>query len=353
MEETAYRILDTLSRELGNPLSINELTGRIRRAHGTAYYANTYRALHALAEEGAIILTKTGKSSIASLNFRNYLLQDLLTEMELRRKRDLLRKNKGLQILIVDLDSRIRNMRYIDSISLVNPEKSLPLNRLDFLILLNTDDKDSAPSDYSRIYDIIRQLQSMHNIKLDPLTLTFDELLELLTSDEINPLREMLSGEIAFYSPNNFWNRIAVLQGRLHWAPLAYKEISLAKTAEHDLVYNLARFGYKEMGAEIKEGRKICVEYVITAIMISNDARRINAIPVMLAKNKAKYSLLIFLSLKYGLEGRLLGILRALDMIKPTRENEMAIRILESLKTAEIQPDVKSIQENMRLYSAA
>jgi hypothetical protein len=94
------------------------------------------------------------------------------------------------------------------------------------------------------------------------------------------------------------------------------------------------------------------VEYIITAIMTSNDARRINGIPVMLAKNKAKYSLLIFLSLKHGLEGRLLGILRTLDMIKPTRPNEMAIRILESLKAVEIQPDVKSIQENMRLYSA-
>lgn len=36
MDETTFRILDTLSRELGRPPSINELTRKIETLHGTA-----------------------------------------------------------------------------------------------------------------------------------------------------------------------------------------------------------------------------------------------------------------------------------------------------------------------------
>ena len=87
MDETTFRILDTLSRELGRQISINELTRKIAKQHGSAYYANIYKKLLALNKEGTILIGRIGKSSIISLNFKNYLLIDLLIEMELKKKK--------------------------------------------------------------------------------------------------------------------------------------------------------------------------------------------------------------------------------------------------------------------------
>lgn len=353
MEETTFRIIDTLSRELGNPISISKLTERIKKLHGTAYYANIYRALQNLTREGAITLTKTGNTSIANLNFRNYLLLDLLTEMELRRKHELLKRGE-LQILLMDLDARLRNMRRIESISLINPEQNLKLNRLEFLILLDRDLKDSSRLDYTlTIYELMRELQNKHNTKIDPLILTFDECLELLASEEINPLREMLPYAITIYSPSAFWNEIARSSRKIHGIPLREKQTNPARIAERDLIHNLARFGYREIGPEIKEGTDICIENIITSLLIEKDARHTEAIPILLAKNKANYNLLIFLSQKYGLEGELLGILRALNSIKPSEERQGATRILEAMKIKEIRADEDSIRQKMRLYTAA
>jgi hypothetical protein len=353
MEETTFRIVDTLSRELGNPISISKLTESIKKLHGTAYYANIYRALQNLTREGVITLTKTGNTSIANLNFRNYLLLDLLTEMELRRKHELLKRGE-LQILLMDLDARSRNMRRIESISLINPEQNLKLNRLEFLILLDRDLKDSSRLDYTlTLCEMMRELQNKHNTKIDPLILTFDECLELLASDEINPLREMLPYAITIYSPSAFWNEIASSSRKIHGIPLGEKQTNPARIAERDLIHNLARFGYREIGPEIREGTDICIENIITSLLIEKDARHTEAIPILLAKNKANYNLLIFLSQKYGLEGELLGILRALNSIKPGEEREGATRILEAMKIKEIRADEDSIRQKMRLYTAA
>ena len=43
MDEATYRILDILSRRLGIPMSINEITKSIGEIHGGAYYANTHK----------------------------------------------------------------------------------------------------------------------------------------------------------------------------------------------------------------------------------------------------------------------------------------------------------------------
>jgi hypothetical protein len=353
MEETTFRIMDTLSRELGNPISISKLTERIKELHGTAYYANIYRGLQNLAREGAITLTKTGNTSIANLNFRNYLLLDLLTEMELRRKHELLKKD-AFQIILMDVDARLRNMRRIESISLINPEQSLKLNRLELLILLDRDLKDGRRLDYTlKLSEMVQQIQNKHNTKIDPLILTSDEFLELLASEEINPLREMLPHATTIYSPSAFWNEIATSPRMIHGITIAEKGTGPPRITERNLIHNLARFGYTEMGPEIKRGSDICREYIITSLLIEKDARRTEAIPILLAKNKVNYNLLIFLSQKYGLESELLGIIRVLNSIKPTEESQHAVSILEGMKITEITPDRESIREKMRLYGAA
>lgn len=67
MDEATYRILDILSRRLGSPTSINEITKSIDQIHGRAYYANTYEKIKEMGKEGTIILTKAGTSLVCLL----------------------------------------------------------------------------------------------------------------------------------------------------------------------------------------------------------------------------------------------------------------------------------------------
>lgn len=352
MDETTSRILDTLWRETGRPISIHELTSRIRASHGTAYYTNIYQKIHALAQEGTITLTKAGKSSLASLNFANYFIIDLLAQFDLKRKHDLLTKSKELQMLFKDVEERLESIRSIESISAANTERNLKLNRAELLILLHNGSDYNRHRAITEIQEILRNLQDLHNIKLDPLILTTSQFIDFLSSDETNPLKEMIPSAITFHSPQDFWTQIAQALTKGSKITLSETETKPTKIPERDLIFNLARFGYKEMGSEIREGEKICVEYVITSILMAEDARRINSVPILLTKKKAEYNLLIFLSQKYSLLPRLLGILIALNNISPTREGSQAIQILETLRIQEEKADEKGIEQMMALYNA-
>lgn len=352
MDETTYRILDTLWRETGRPISIRELTSKIRESHGTAYYPNIYEKMRALATEGTITLTKAGRSSLANLNFANYLLIDLLTELELKRKHDLLIKSKRLQLLFKDIEERYEDIRSIESISAIDPERNIRLNRTELLILLHDSNPTAMQRDTLMIHTTARNIQAHHNIKIDPLILTTDEFIGFLISDETNPLREMLSNKITFHSPQDFWAHISGALAKGYRFRLLEGETKPARISKNDLTFNLLRFGYREIGPELREGQRICIEYITVSILMKDDARHIEAIPIILAKNKPNYDLLIFLSQKYRLSSRLLGLLKALERTSHSEDTATAVGILESLGTKEIRADDRSIAEKMRLYNA-
>lgn len=355
MDETTFRILDILSKEIGNPLSINELTKKIEERYGTAYYVNIYDKIRSLAGGNIITLSRTGKSSIANLNFESYLLVDLLTEMELKRKLNFLEKRQEFQMLFKDLETRCRDLNFLRSICIINPEKNAKLNRAELLIIIRSPAGDAVPpeTETTAIRKIMQLLQSIHNLKIDHLVLTDVMLLNLLATPEINPIREMLANKIAFFSPQTFWMTIKIGQERDIPVRILEKETNPAKMPEQDLVYNLARFGYKEMGTEILQRREISIEYIVTSILLQGDARRKDAIPIILAKkgSETNYDLLVFLCQKYGVLGELFGLLKALDQIKPMAEIKEAIRNLKSLKIEAIRVDAKNLQEKMRLYN--
>ncbi len=353
MDETTMRIMQVLSRNLGNPISINELTRKVRDYYGTAYYANIYRKLQTLSKEGSIKLNTLGRSSIVSLNFANYLMLDLLASMELQRKQELLKKTSLSRMLLMGLEEQLRDLHFIKSASLINPERNFKLNRAELLILIYGLEGTHPLEEVKIIQRRIKDLETTHNVKTDALVLTSDEFLGFLASEEINPVKEVLSNEITFLSPHAFWTEISNASRKGFRIKFESKETHPAKIPEKNLVYNFTRLGYREIGPELRECQKICIEYIITAIMLQGDARRIQAIPIILAKNKAAYSLLIFLAQKYGLSDRLLGSLKILNKIKPTRETELAVETLESMKTREIKPtrtEVESVEKKMRLY---
>ena len=354
MDTTTFRILDIASAYLGTPLSINQVTGKIKEIYGTAHYANIYTKIHDLQKQSILNLNQTGKSSTIELNFRNYLLTDFLAEMEIKKKIDLLKRKNDLQILFTEMEKQLENIYAIKSICLADFESNIKLNRIELLFLLKGSDiKLSYQHDTAQIYNELRKLQDKHNLRIDALILNESNFFDLIKTDEINPLKEILPRKTAFFCPQAFWNQIKQITETGIKIKVNENQTNPTRISDADLTYNLARFGYKEFGPTIEQGQRICIEYIITTLLIQNDARRILAIPVILAKNSAKSNLIIFLSQKYEVSGRLLGLMRITHKIKPNKEIGEAIKLLEILNTKEIPTNEKDILQKMRLYNAA
>lgn len=355
MDDATYRILDIMSRNLGRPMSIHELTGKIEETYGGAYYANIHEKISELAQESIITLSKAGRSSLVSPHFENYLLMDLLAEMELIRKQDFLRGKQEMQMLMMEIDTLLHNLSFIKSVSLMNPERNAKLNKVEIMFHLKYPNKKSTEETKIEINDIMNSLQRMHNIRIDHLILEDEMFLDLLKSNENNPIREMLHNKIAALYPQGFW--LSIRREILRGSKIIAGEIetSPAKISDEDLIFNLTRFGYTELGPKIKRGRLVCIEYIISAIMFHNDARRMDAIPIILAKNskKTNYDLLLFLVRKYGFEGKMLGIFKALRNLiaHGMTEIDEPIRLLQAMKIEEIKADKRNMKEKLRLYN--
>jgi hypothetical protein len=330
------------------------LTERIREVYGTAYYANIYRGLHDLEKKRIVNLSRVGKSFVVELNFKNYLLVDFLAELELKKKIEFLGKRTHLQMLLEEMGDRFGDSGSVKSILSVDSERNLKLNRMEFLCLLrHLDEKSLVKGEAVDIYREFGRLQDKHNLRIDSLILDGSGFHELLKSDEVNPLKEILSRKMVFFCPQAFWSEIReVVEGGVE---IRTEELGVRpdEISESDLISNLARFGYMEFGSKIRHGRRICLEYIVTSLLMQSDSRRVMAVPVIIAKNKISSNVLVFLAQKFGVSGRLMGILRILADVKPAEEIMSAIGFFESLDVKEIETDRNRVLEQMRLYNAA
>ncbi|WP_166392523.1 hypothetical protein [Candidatus Nitrosotalea sp. TS] len=350
-----FRILDVLTREIGNALSINKIAEKVRTLYGSGDYKNIYVAINNMNKDKIVTLEQAGNTSIASINFENYLIIDLLSEMELRKKRDFLKNRQEMQMLMLEFDTYLYNQDLIQSISIINPERNAKLNKAEFLVhLKKSSNRKVVYETKLGIYVMLNHLQMIHTIRIDALVLEDDEVSDLLKSNEANPVREMFYDKIAIFSSQSFWLwiRNEIIKGMK--IKTEEHQTHPAKISEEDLVYNLARFGYTEFGPKIKEGRQICMEYTIAAIMFRKDARRIDAIAIMLAKNtkRTNYDLLLFISRKYDFAEKILGILKSLRNLVThvTTAAEEPIRLLESMNIEEIRADEKNMKDRLKLY---
>lgn len=362
MKETQFRILDVLTRKIGNPVSINKLTDKIRLVYSTAHYANIHAELTEMINSKILRLEKLGRSSLIELNFDNYLSIDLLAEMELVRKRRFLEEHPSFQLAARELDTHIRNFYLIRSISLVNPRQNARLNRLELLFVLRPPKRTGDErGEITAIKAIANTIQSVSNIRADFLFLRDGNFIELLKSEEANTVKEILSDKIVLFYPQTFWTDIKEAVEKGMRIRTEEQRTHPAKISEQDLVYNLARFGYQEMGARTVQGKQIGMEYVIVGLLLKKDSvRRIESIPIILAKNKEKinYNLLVFLATKYGVPRQLHHIFKILDGLKPTDEIKTTISELKDTTVKKnkagqkiIELNLKDIEKKMRLYN--
>lgn len=355
MLDVEFRILDVLTREMGNSLSINKIAEKIKTLYGSGDYKNIHVAINNMNEDKTITLDQAGNTSIASINFANYLIIDLLSEMELRKKRDFLQNRQEMQMLMLELDTYLYDQDLIQSISLITPERNAKLNKVEFLVhLKKSNNRKKVYETKLGIYAILNHLQMIHTMRIDALVLEDNEVSDLAKSNEVNPVREMFYDKITVFSSQNFWlwMRNEIISG----IRIKTEETQThpAKISEEDLVYNLARFGYTEFGPKIKEGKQICIEYVLASMMLSKDARRIDAITIILAKNtkSTNYDLLLFISRKYGFAEKILGIMKSLrNIVAHTKMVvEEPIKLLEAMNIEEMKVDEKRMKDRLKLY---
>ena len=349
MDTPALRILDTVSSNLGEPLSINQLTERIKERHGTAYYANTYQRLQKLKKEGLLSLHPIGRSCTIKLNFQNYLLIDALSEMEMEKKKKLLEHKPTQTLFMAEVDRLLDRTCATRSASSINPTKNIKLNRADLLILLR------KTADYHtqvlRLHKEMQKLEKKHNLRINSLIMDTGDFRDLATSDEINPVREALSDQTTFFCPQAFWTEIREIAEKTEIKVLK-AQTKPSNVSDSELTSNLNRFGYREVGSQTDQGKRLCIEYTAVALLLRDEERLLSAAPIILAKNSYKSSILTYLSKKYEIHGKLLGLLRQLQTVKPSRETHETIELLETLDTQEIPADRESLLQKMRLYNA-
>ena len=357
MKDMEYKILDMLSHEMGNPISIHKIKEKINDVYGHAHYPMIYNTMQQLKQRKLVHIDKYGKSSVASLNFDNSLLTDHLAQVELVNKVHFLEERKDWQIPVLQINSYLREYSIIKSILMINPETNAKLNRMELFILLR---KNKNKKESKDIRNNMRSLQRVHNIRIDHLMLDEKSFENLMRCEDANPVKEVISDKIVIFYPQTFWLMIKNLLDKGMRIKMEEEPISLAKTSEQDIVFNLARFGYKEMGTNIIQGKHIGIEYLVTLILIKKDnIRRLEAIPIILAKNKGKinYSLLVFLATKFKTMQQLYNILKVLDKITPIREIKQVMQEINETATEKAKTDQHAVElspkdmaEKMRLY---
>lgn len=356
MKESEFKILDILSREIGNPISIRHLNGKINSMHGPSHYPATYSHIQELAKKKILNIDKYGKSSVASLNFDNPLLIDNIAQVEIINKIHFLAERKDWQILVLQTGAYLREFSTIGSILIINPETNAKLNRIEFLILLRKENERESKD----IRNDMALLQRAHNIRIDYLMLDEASFESLLRREDANPIKEVMSDKIVMFYPQTFWFMIKNLLDRGIRIKVEEESISLERISEQDIIFNLARFGYKEIGTKITQGKPIGIEYLVASILIKKDGiRRLEAIPIILAKNNGgiNYRLLVFLATKFKMIRQLYSILKVLEGIAPTKEVKQIMReitiVKQKVKTDQqpIELSVKDMKKKMKLYN--
>ena len=130
VDETTYRTLTALSRNIGRPLSITGLVHEIRRLHKSAYYANIYHAVRGLMRDGVLESSRIGRSSAVSLNLTAYPVTDLLAETEIRQKRAILASDPAARGAFTDLEGAFRR-HGVEFACATQIQRNLRLRRLE------------------------------------------------------------------------------------------------------------------------------------------------------------------------------------------------------------------------------
>lgn len=307
MNEHEFRVLDALVRNPDGRMSINELDRWVSRRYNLRKaYKNTRHTVLRLRLENVLSTKSRGKSTMTGLNFGSPLLAGELAIFEIEKKRRFLTANPDFNGVLWELEKKLDAVA--DFAILSDPERSRITGSWDALLAV----RDESAADR-----VVGNFEKMHNIRINQLVLMPREFESSMTSEEGNPAKAFLAGErMVLLNPERFWRTVCSMKER----GLEIKLENLpnpTKLKDEAILANMSIFGYPLRSPSAKKPseaglEKIALESLIAAIVFKGgDARLIEAIPILLAKNPVNQRYLFFMAKKYGMINKVGFLLEA------------------------------------------
>ena len=350
MNDTEFRVLITLSEEIGNSDSISELTKKIKSNFGTADYKNTHNCIQNFAENNMIKFEKKGNSLITKLNFENNLLVDKLTEIEIIKKIKYLENNKKFQIIFSELIFHAKEFKQLKTLIFLDPKNNLKLNKIELLMIINNNE---IKNETRKINKIFEQIKKKHNIELTNLIIEKTSFINYLKSQEANIIKEILKNKIVLFGSQTLW--IDIREGVTNGFNIKSEEkTDLNNISRQEILFNLIKFGVTNYEEELTKDTQISLEYIITIILLKKEFNElVKAIPIIILKNieKINFNLLIYLTEKYGISNKLFNIFKTINEIIPNKKIKDAIKKIPHKKLLITDSNAKEFKEIMIQYS--
>lgn len=350
MNETEIRILSTLGSEIGNPISISELTKRIRINYGSADYKNIHKSIQNFGEKNIIKFEKSGNAMIAKINFANLLIVDIFTEIEIIKKINFLEKHKKFQSIFSELIIHVKEFKQLKTLMLLDGDQNAENNKIELLMIVNDNE---IQKETKRIKKILEDLKNKYNIEIINLIIENNNFINYLKSQESNIVKENLKNKIILFKAQTLWIEIkeCVVNG---FNIKTENEIKLNNISEEEIKYNLSTYGYTEIMNENEFVKQIELECLIISIMLKEKYQKyFNAIPIIVLKNKEKlnYNLLIYLSNKYETHEKLFRMFKIINHVFPTKKIICETKKLTQQKIKITDAEIKKIKEKMIQYN--
>lgn len=299
MPETGKRLLHVLARNVGRPLTVQDLADQTKGLHGRGYYANTYRELQRMKKTALIRWETRGKNALIQLEPNTPQLIDYLVQLEGWKRLWATHDRPDAHPRLESVALALLHEPEVEAAWLLEARRSIRLNRMPLLILYRNEPQADASA--------TRAAAQKMETRLDLLPMSLKRLLDLFSSPREHPLRPWLADGIAILGADRHWLRW------LHAArtgPTPWLTPRTRPPTEDQIVASLAHYGYEEFGASPSNATPMALEPLIVQLLSGPSARRRKAIGPLLEENEFDPALLLFLARREGLEGRLASAAR-------------------------------------------
>lgn len=352
--ESELRILDALAQTIDEPLPISALADRVQARSGSGPSFDAEESLSSLADEALVGFREVDGARIPSLRFSHTQFPDAMASVELWRKRRLLADRPACALTLQRLTSTLTGEGPIVSVCLGDPERNLSLRRLEPVVLTQAPTDQGGGRDPARVQRRItertRHVEATVPLRIDPLIVPAQRFGELLTVPGANPASRLLRNQTCIWHPQAFWQIVArhLPHGR-GLAPASPRQLD--SLGEDLVAWNLARWGYEEMGRRLEcdEGN-LCPEVAAVGALASGRPRWVGAAGVVLAKAEVDPGLLVYLAKAEGEAGRLMGLLEAIHNRQPGGGLEQALEVLDVMDVELRGIDPGTVEEALDLY---
>jgi hypothetical protein len=277
MNKEETKILRYLSDSLGNGGNIHSMSDGIRKKNGPAYYPNIYNTIMRLEKRGIISIIIDGNNRLIRLDMKNPLSIYYISEAENQKTMEI-EIQEGLmnELLDLALDSDILTMCSLKH------EKHIKINRIELLIITRSHNQDS------RLISDLLKIESLHNTRIDPIILTPNEFSNMLGSDNLNSIKDLITDKSILYNSEGFWGMI-----RKYKLDERFKnQIRFPDDLRQpELAYNYNKFGYG-LYEETESGTELSLEDTIFLMNQSKEIRIRYGALILLKKNIRKINLL-------------------------------------------------------------